>query len=65
MIFFGDLFLVCIGIEWGSDWEGLVFDLNLYVFIILVRIEWIGGKFVNLFCCIGLVVIIVCRVVGG
>ncbi|KAK0640033.1 Inositol monophosphatase 2 [Lasiodiplodia hormozganensis] len=55
----------CIGIEWGSDREGVNFELNLKVFTTLARTRETGGRFVNSLRCTGSSAITICRVAAG
>ncbi|KAK4895530.1 hypothetical protein LTR27_006312 [Elasticomyces elasticus] len=55
----------CVGIEWGSDREGVNFDLNLKVFTTLARTVATGGRFVNSLRCTGSAAITICRVAAG
>ena len=55
----------CIGIEWGSDREGVNFDLNLKVFTTLARTKATGGRFVNSLRCTGSAAITICRIAAG
>lgn len=61
----GGLDSACIGIEWGSDREGINFDLNLKVFTVLARTKATGGCFVNSLRCTGSAAITICRVAAG
>lgn len=54
-----------IGIEWGSDREGVNFDLNLKVFTSLARTKATGGHFVNSLRCTGSAAITICRIAAG
>jgi len=55
----------CIGIEWGSDREGVNFDLNLKVFTTLARTKATGGHFVNSLRCTGSAASTICRIAAG
>jgi myo-inositol-1(or 4)-monophosphatase len=55
----------CIGIEWGSDREGVNFDLNLKVFTTLARTTATGGRFVNSLRCTGSAAMTICRIAAG
>ena len=55
----------CVGIEWGSDREGVNFDLNLKVFTKLARTKATGGCFVNSLRCTGSAAITICRIAAG
>ena len=55
----------CIGIEWGSDREGVNFELNLKVFTTLARTTATGGRFVNSLRCTGSAAIAICRIAAG
>lgn len=55
----------CIGIEWGSDREGVNFDLNLRVFTTLARTKATGGRFVNSLRCTGSAAMTICRIAAG
>lgn len=55
----------CIGIEWGSDREGVNFELNLKVFTTLARTKATGGRFVNSLRCTGSAAMTICRIAAG
>lgn len=55
----------CIGIEFGSDREGANFELNMTVFLRLLRTKRTGGEFVNSLRATGSAAIAICRVASA